>query len=142
MVITGNTLSCAALVVLAFARVMPLTVWGVAFLLTGAVVVATYAGLEFRGCGAQEQRETRGGSGRAHGHPDDYVTRLSHALRGPRRPKRDLLAEARDGLLDAGARPGTRRARAAGAEQAAVREFGAVAEIVDDFQRELSAIPP
>jgi len=49
MVITGNTLSCAALVVLAFARVMPLTVWGVAFLLTGAVVVATYAGLEFRG---------------------------------------------------------------------------------------------
>lgn len=73
---------------------------------------------------------------------DDYVTRLSHALRGPRRPKRDLLAEARDGLLDAALvreRGGLGRLAA---EQAAVREFGAVAEIVDDFQRELSAIPP
>jgi hypothetical protein len=47
LVVAGNALSCAALVVLAFAGVLPLTGLGVVFLLSGAAVVAVYAGLEF-----------------------------------------------------------------------------------------------
>ncbi|WP_043623015.1 hypothetical protein [Nonomuraea candida] len=49
LVVAGNALSCVALVVLAFAGVIPLTGLGVAFLLVGALVVAVYAGLELRG---------------------------------------------------------------------------------------------
>ncbi|GII94393.1 hypothetical protein [Sinosporangium siamense] len=48
-VVAGNTLSCVALLVLVFADVIPLTGLGTAFLLTGALVVAVYAGLEFAG---------------------------------------------------------------------------------------------
>ncbi|GAA1450730.1 hypothetical protein [Nocardiopsis tropica] len=47
LVVTGNALSCVALVVLVFAGPIPLTGLGTAFLLSGAVVVAVYAGLEF-----------------------------------------------------------------------------------------------
>ncbi|TMR18550.1 hypothetical protein ETD86_21630 [Nonomuraea turkmeniaca] len=70
---------------------------------------------------------------------DDYVARLSHALQGPRQPKRDLLAEARDGLLDAALawkRSGLERLEA---ELAVVRECGPVEEIAAGFQQELSA---
>ncbi|MFG1941541.1 hypothetical protein [Nonomuraea sp. NPDC048826] len=49
LVVAGNTLSCAALVVLVLAGAMPLTGLGVAFMLTGAAVVAAYAVLEFLG---------------------------------------------------------------------------------------------
>ncbi|MGN9843592.1 hypothetical protein ACTMTI_36250 [Nonomuraea sp. H19] len=62
-VVAGNGLSCAALVVLAFAEVIPLTGFGVAFMLVGALVVAVYAGLEFiglrRSMGAGIQAGTR-----------------------------------------------------------------------------------
>ncbi|MFI7618672.1 hypothetical protein ACIBP6_46355 [Nonomuraea terrae] len=57
-VVAGNALSCAALLVLAFADVIPLTGLGVAFLLTGALVVAVYAALEYVGL----RRLPRGGS--------------------------------------------------------------------------------
>ncbi|WP_371657200.1 MULTISPECIES: hypothetical protein [unclassified Streptomyces] len=49
-VVVGNTLSCAALVVLAFTDVIPLTAAGTAFLLIGALVVAVFAEAEFVGC--------------------------------------------------------------------------------------------
>ncbi|WP_049575048.1 hypothetical protein [Nonomuraea sp. SBT364] len=48
-VVAGNALSCVALLVLVFADVLPLTGLGVVFMLTGALVVAVYAGLEFVG---------------------------------------------------------------------------------------------
>ncbi|MEU1722569.1 hypothetical protein ACNF49_39055 [Actinomadura sp. ATCC 39365] len=48
-VVAGNALSCVALLALVFADVIPLTGWGVAFMLVGALVVAVYAGLEFAG---------------------------------------------------------------------------------------------
>jgi hypothetical protein len=70
---------------------------------------------------------------------DDHVAALGHRLRGPRRLKRDLLAEARDSLVDAA------EALEAGgldrdeAERVAVAEFGEVAEIVPGYQAELAA---
>jgi hypothetical protein len=48
VVVAGNALSGAALVVLAFAGLIPLNAFGVAFLLVGAAVVAVYAALELR----------------------------------------------------------------------------------------------
>ncbi|MFD1932337.1 MULTISPECIES: hypothetical protein [Nonomuraea] len=42
-VVAGNALSCAGQLVLAFAGLIPLTGWGVAFMLAGAVVVAVFA---------------------------------------------------------------------------------------------------
>jgi hypothetical protein len=48
-VVTGNALSCLALITLAFADVIPLTGLGTAFMLVGALVVAIYAGLEYIG---------------------------------------------------------------------------------------------
>ncbi|WP_063819174.1 permease prefix domain 1-containing protein [Herbidospora cretacea] len=70
---------------------------------------------------------------------DDYVARLAKTLRGPRQAKRDLLAEARDGLFDAaeayaadGLSPGEAQARA-------VADFGPVAEVAPEFQEELTA---
>ncbi|MFC7745150.1 hypothetical protein ACFQXA_36085 [Nocardiopsis composta] len=46
-VVAGNALSGAALLVLAFSGLLPLTGLGLAFLLSGAVVVAVFAELEF-----------------------------------------------------------------------------------------------
>ncbi|WP_063909961.1 permease prefix domain 1-containing protein [Herbidospora yilanensis] len=70
---------------------------------------------------------------------DDYVGALAKTLRGPRRARRDLLAEARDGLYDAaeayaeeGLPPGEAQARA-------VADFGPVAEVAPGFQEELTA---
>ncbi|MEU4323629.1 MULTISPECIES: hypothetical protein [Nonomuraea] len=48
-VVVGNAASGAALVLLAFTDVIPLTGLGVAFLLVGALVVAIYATMEFIG---------------------------------------------------------------------------------------------
>ncbi|MEV4103521.1 hypothetical protein AB0J42_24960 [Nonomuraea sp. NPDC049649] len=64
------------------------------------------------------------------GHIDDQVSRLRRALRGPRRLKRDLLAEAR--------RPARRGLGRTEAERAAVREFGTVEEVVGSFQEVLA----
>jgi hypothetical protein len=68
---------------------------------------------------------------------DDYVTELDAVLRGPRRAKADLLAEARDHLVDA-----TENYERAGlprptAERAATRDFGEVAQVAPSFQAEL-----
>jgi len=70
---------------------------------------------------------------------DGYVAELSRALHGPRRAKRDLIAEVRDGLIDA-----AEAYQAAGldrpeAERRAVAEFGTVGEIAPGLQEELAA---
>jgi len=69
---------------------------------------------------------------------DRYVAGLGAALRGPRRLKLDLLAEAHDSLVDA-----TEAYRALGdddaaAQRRAVTEFGELAEIVPGYQAELA----
>ncbi|MEU2956712.1 hypothetical protein [Streptomyces sp. SID1034] len=46
-VLVANALSCAALVVLACTDVVPLTGWGRAFMVVGAVVVMAFAELEY-----------------------------------------------------------------------------------------------
>ncbi|MDP9841897.1 permease prefix domain 1-containing protein [Streptosporangium lutulentum] len=69
---------------------------------------------------------------------DDYVTGLSHALRGPRGPKLDMITEARDSLLDtAEALEGEGLDRAE-AERIAVEEFGPISEIAPGYQEGLS----
>ncbi|GII00297.1 permease prefix domain 1-containing protein [Planobispora takensis] len=69
---------------------------------------------------------------------DDYVTGLSRALRGPRRPKLDLMTEARDSLLDAAEALECDGLERAEAERAAVRDFGTIEEIAPGYQEELS----
>jgi hypothetical protein len=69
---------------------------------------------------------------------DAYVTALSGALRGPRAAKADLVTEARDGLADAAARYEQDGLDRADAEHAAVAEFGAVADLAPEYQRELA----
>lgn len=49
IVVVGNTLSCAAMLLLAFTDVVPLTGLGTAFMVVGALVVAVFAELEFIG---------------------------------------------------------------------------------------------
>lgn len=66
-----------------------------------------------------------------------YLAELSRALRGPRRRKADLLAEARDSLVDA-----TEAYEADGlseheAKEHAVAEFGELAEVVPGYRAEL-----
>jgi hypothetical protein len=68
---------------------------------------------------------------------DAYVAELGRALRGPRRAKADLLAEARDSLLDAARAYQDRGLDPKGAERRAVEEFGEVAEIAPGYQTEL-----
>ncbi|MEV6868136.1 permease prefix domain 1-containing protein [Streptosporangium subroseum] len=69
---------------------------------------------------------------------DDYVTGLSHTLRGPRGPKLDMITEARDSLLDtAEALEGEGLDRAE-AERIAVEEFGPIDEIAPGYQEGLS----
>jgi hypothetical protein len=70
---------------------------------------------------------------------DDYVSVLARELRGPRRIRMDMIAEARDGLADAAEaleRSGLARAEA---ENRAVAEFGPVREIAPGYQEELVA---
>jgi hypothetical protein len=69
---------------------------------------------------------------------DAYVASLRGALRGPRGAKADLVKEARDGLADAAARYEDDGLDRAAAERAAVEEFGAVADLAPDYQRELA----
>ncbi|WP_433501454.1 permease prefix domain 1-containing protein [Sphaerimonospora sp. CA-214678] len=69
---------------------------------------------------------------------DVHVTALRSALRGPGRLKRDLLAEARDGLLDAAEAYECDGLPRAEAERRAVEDFGPVADIAPGFQRELA----
>ncbi|HZX03342.1 permease prefix domain 1-containing protein [Kribbella sp.] len=69
---------------------------------------------------------------------DDYLAALNKALRGPRRRKADLLAEARDHLIDA-----TEAFQADGheryeAERAAVADFGELPDVVPGYRAELA----
>jgi hypothetical protein len=69
---------------------------------------------------------------------DDYLTGLSRALPGPRRRKADLLAEARDHLIDA-----TEAFEADGlprqqAEREAVADFGELDEVVPGYRFDLA----
>ena len=68
---------------------------------------------------------------------DVYMADLSSALRGPRRRRADLMAEARDSLVDA-----TEAYEAGGlqrldAERHAVEDFGDLAEVVPGYRAEL-----
>lgn len=68
---------------------------------------------------------------------DAYVAELAASLRGPRRLRADLLAEACDGLADAVRTHEESGVDRATAERAAVAEFGAVSVIARDYQRVL-----
>lgn len=68
---------------------------------------------------------------------ESYLTGLSRALHGPRRRKADLMAEARDSLVDA-----TEAFEADGlspreAAERAVEDFGDLAEVVPGYRSEL-----
>jgi hypothetical protein len=69
---------------------------------------------------------------------DEYLTALSKELRGPRRRKADLLAEARDHLTDA-----TEAFEADGferydAEKHAVADFGSIEDVAPGYREELA----
>jgi hypothetical protein len=69
---------------------------------------------------------------------DRYLAGLAAELRGPRRLKADLLAEARDSLCDAADAYQQKGLGAAAAARRAVAEFGGVAEIAPAYQAELA----
>jgi hypothetical protein len=69
---------------------------------------------------------------------DEYLSALSKELRGPRRRKADLLAEARDHLTDA-----TEAFEADGferydAEKHAVADFGSIEDVAPGYREELA----
>lgn len=68
---------------------------------------------------------------------DAYIAELAAALRGSRRVKADLLAEARDGLTDVADAYYLHGMDRDEAERRAVAEFGTVAELAPLYQREL-----
>ncbi|SFL72549.1 MULTISPECIES: permease prefix domain 1-containing protein [Streptomyces] len=68
---------------------------------------------------------------------DRYVTELSRTLRGPRTAKADLLAEARDGLIDAADAYEDSGLNRESAERQAVADFGPVHVVAPDYQAEL-----
>src|SRR5690349_5501816 len=70
---------------------------------------------------------------------DDYVSGLGRSLRGPSRLRRDLVAEARDGLDDAAEAHVEQGVGRAEAERKAVAEFGPMTEIARAYQEELAA---
>ncbi|MFL6125103.1 permease prefix domain 1-containing protein [Actinophytocola sp.] len=69
---------------------------------------------------------------------DAYLTALGNALRGPRRAKANLLAEARDHLLEATEAYQENGLDRPTAEAAAVADFGDLADIIPPYQAELS----
>src|SRR5690606_18066105 len=92
--------------------------------------------------GTRAARGTGGRSGTGREMPgaiDDFVAALGRRLGGPRRLKRDLLAEARDGLIDAAEALEAAGLGRAEAERRAVAEFGEVAEVAPGYQAELTA---
>lgn len=70
---------------------------------------------------------------------DDYVAELGGALAGPAGPKRDLVVEARDSLVDAADALEAGGLDRATAERLAVEEFGEVEAIAPGYQTELTA---
>ncbi|GGZ68284.1 permease prefix domain 1-containing protein [Streptomyces bluensis] len=69
---------------------------------------------------------------------DRYVAELDKALRGPRAVKADMLAEARDGLVDAAEAYEESGLDRTSAEQRAVADFGPVDIIAPEYQPELA----
>ncbi|WP_026404090.1 permease prefix domain 1-containing protein [Actinomadura rifamycini] len=69
---------------------------------------------------------------------DEHVGALSAALHGPARAKARMLDEARAGLADAADDLAATGLPAADAARRAVRDFGTVADVAPDFQRELT----
>ncbi|GAA4694954.1 permease prefix domain 1-containing protein [Phytohabitans rumicis] len=70
---------------------------------------------------------------------DDYLRTLSDQLRGPRRQKADLIAEARGSLEDAATAYQDSGLDARSAQTLAVAEFGGVGELAPAYQAELTA---
>lgn len=68
----------------------------------------------------------------------DYLRELERRLRGPVRVRADLLAEARDSLLDAAEAYRRAGLDAGEAERRAVADFGAVEEVAPSYQTELA----
>jgi hypothetical protein len=69
---------------------------------------------------------------------DDYVAGLAGALRGPRRLRGDLVAEARDSLVDATEAYQADGCAQEAAQQRAVAEFGSYAQVLPGYQAELA----
>jgi hypothetical protein len=69
---------------------------------------------------------------------DGYLDGLASALRGPQRLRADLLAEARDSLLDTAEAHRERGVPAGDAERLAIAEFGTYREVVPGYQAELA----
>ncbi|MEV5825636.1 permease prefix domain 1-containing protein [Spirillospora sp. NPDC052242] len=69
---------------------------------------------------------------------DEHVAALSAALQGPARTKARMLTEVRAGLADATDDLAATGLPADDAARRAVRDFGAVADVAPDFQRELT----
>lgn len=70
---------------------------------------------------------------------DAYVADLDAALSGPRRVRTDLLAEARDGLVDAAEAYAAAGYPPDEAQRRAVADFGMVAAVAPAYRRELAA---
>ncbi|MBB5077643.1 permease prefix domain 1-containing protein [Nonomuraea endophytica] len=70
---------------------------------------------------------------------DDYVADLGRALYGPTGPRRDMVVEARDSLIDTADAYEADGLVREEAERLAVQEFGSVEEIAPDYQSELTA---
>jgi hypothetical protein len=66
-----------------------------------------------------------------------YVTELDDALLGPRGLKADMVAEARDGLLDASEAYVRGGLDADSAQRRAIADFGSVVSVAPDYQVEL-----
>jgi hypothetical protein len=69
---------------------------------------------------------------------DDYLAGLSKQLRGPRRRKADLLAEARDHLIDAAEAFEADGLDRYDAEKHAVADFGTLEEVAPGYRAELA----
>jgi len=70
---------------------------------------------------------------------DEYMSGLSRRLTGPRRVKADLLAEARDGLVDAAEAYADAGLPARQATALAVSDFGSHQQVAAAYQAELAA---
>jgi hypothetical protein len=70
---------------------------------------------------------------------DEYLAGLSCRLTGPRRVRTDLLAEARDGLVDAAEAYADAGLPPSAAAARAIADFGGYDQVVADYQAELAA---
>jgi hypothetical protein len=75
----------------------------------------------------------------AHDPIADHVAALDRVLRGPRRARRCMVAEARAGLRDAAEAHRAEGLPPGEAARRAVRDFGAVHEVAPGYQSELTA---